>query len=411
MSNEFLPPTPQLEEQPNVADSSLSHVDPRLQVIKESLLGLNQKNEFEVQMQDKLAEQLGDKRGTSAWSFSEPYEAGVVHTHILEDHGIDPSSLNPSSLPNKLDLNVLSDEDWGNVRQSAYPFIEIWSKIHRHQTLSHFERMDSAAQLGPLFEEDRDHDEAMIRSLPLLHGTTLEGLEGAIEHGKFVSNRALHDQGVDVTGQGEEKTGFTTIEDRELGLDQYVFADFGRPHHLRQAAPQAEAVVVLAPEAMKTEGTFITSADLLDCRKRNGEIDYEAYMRGASTPEDFYDIALPEIYLTDSRATYKENHHSVESPVPMTLKWFMDGENSAGYDALGNPRFSTWEVKMPEVSTQHIDRIIFSDPIKLESFKAKYGDQFTCVLEPDIKGHPEVLGTDERLKQHLDSVESQPSPV
>lgn len=418
MSNETLPPTPQVEAQPDAqrVDPS-SSLDPSLQDVKELLLGLNEKNDFGAQMQDKLEEQLGDKRGgTGAWDFSGSYDATTAHTQILKDHSIDSGSLNPTSLPDRDYLKGFTDEDWDDVRQSEYPFIEVWSKSGRNQLLAEVARKEHAQQwgakeLGPQFEADRDRDEATLRSLPLLHSTTLEGLEGAIEHGTFVSNRALHEQGVDVTGQGDEKTGFTTAEDRELGLDQYVFADFGRPHYLRQVAPQAEAVVVFAPEAMKTEGTFLTEKDLLDCRRPNGDIDYEAYMQSASTPEDFYDIALPTIYMTESRTTYRESPKGMDSKLPMTLKWFMNGENSDQNDALGNPRFSTWEVKMPEVSTQHIDRIIFRDPTKLESFKAKYGDRFTCMLEPDIKGHPEVLGTDERLKQHLDSVESQPSPV
>ena len=153
----------------------------------------------------------------------------------------------------------------------------MWSRSGRRsieQRRAHLEELaktnpskELRKELGPQNPEEQLAEEALRRSLPLIHGTSFEALMAATEEGNFSSNRAIHEKGVDVT----RGSGNTRLEDREVGLDDYVFADYARPNKARQA--QAEVTVVLEPEAMQQEGTFVTDHDLLDleiARKSDG---------------------------------------------------------------------------------------------------------------------------------------------
>jgi hypothetical protein len=270
--------------------------------------------------------------------------------------------------PNSLNLHTLTDEEWQEVKESDMPVLELWNKANIHSIETAYKHWGSKAE-SPAVEQS---EQALLRSLPLLHNTTAQALYAALEAGSFKSNRQLHDEGVDVT----DGIGNTNAYDREIGLDNYIFADFARPASNRVAA---EVTVVLEPDAMQSKGSFLTEKDLQDCYDSEGRLDYRRYMSGALSVEDFYDVAAKSIRTKRSLREVASGAGMGSNYAPMSIEEFVAGSDS-NPDQFGTPHFSTWEVKMSKASTSLIRKVIFTDKEQYEAFQSQYGDRIDCEL-------------------------------
>lgn len=238
----------------------------------ERLLGLAADVKFEVALAQRLEGQFSD--GDLA-----------KRQLIFQEHGLD---LDPRSGPQR--LNTIEEEDWAIARGSETPLISLYAAVNYRSEVGnyHFEadarsRNNRSQPIDPLLAE------AKLRSLPLIHSTSVEGFISLVRHGSFASNKGLYRaSGQDALAFSEASKGSTNLGDRELGLDQYVFADFGRPHRFHK---QGEITLILDPAVMDQPGAFITEKDAADCK------DLGEYMQGATTPDYFYSQAAMRIEI------------------------------------------------------------------------------------------------------------------
>jgi len=120
-------------------------------------------------------------------------------------------------------------------------------------------------------------------------------------------------------------------------------------------------------------------------------------MSSAYTGEDFAHVVVPRI-----RAKTSEHRAAGGWDRQQTLREFANGAESDLDVQTGETHFSTFEVKLPnETSTGYVRKLVFKNPEQAAAFQEKYGDQvpWEITVEPDLKKHPEALGTQERYKE------------
>lgn len=341
-------------------------VPPEGQKAAEQLLGLAEDVKFEDALEQKSKGEFSDAELAKRQS-------------VFQEHGLD---LDPHVGPQRLDF---LEEDWTIARSSETPLISLYAADSY--------RLEAAqAHPRPSRPYDSVYAEARLRSLPLIHGTSVEGFLSLVSQDSFASNKGLFkESGQDALSFSEARKGATNLGDRELGLDQYVFADFGRPHRFHQ---QGEVTLVIDPSAMEQPGVFMTEKDVADCK------DLDEYMRGATTTDYFYDKAGMRISRGRvSSREVRENGAYRSQTVYNTVDKFASGQDSDP-NTLGEPDFSTWEVKLPEVPIEAIRRVIVRDKETFDRLQAELGDRFDLVLEPELKpgnfGALEIPGEFER---------------
>jgi uncharacterized protein YeaO (DUF488 family) len=331
-----------------------SKVEDAREELFEKAFGLNNKVEFNNAIAEKLKN-----------SFSE--EKTLEIEKLLNSRGINVR-INACPTDFLAYSNDLSDEDWNNIVSSTEQTLTLNAIINYKREIkfdlqSEKQRKEVAAQMET------------IKALPLIHATTFTGLMKIMESGELISNREVYEK----KGASAEQFStqhITTADDRELGLDQYVFADFGRPHVYRQGT-QSEVTIIIGNEVLKTPGAFLTEKDYLDYGDKDS---LEKYVSETSVAPYFYEEALIKL-KTRGSDVYK----------------FMRGEG----DEEGFADFSTWEAKIPRVPNESIRKIIFKDEKQFQSFKEKYGDRIECIYEPNMNSNKErysdTLGVNEEL--------------
>ena len=314
---------------------------------------------------DYALPELGDKT-----SFESALEQGLRYNldslslanrqALFDSHGI---MIAANSLPEHMNFSSFTEKDWQRAVISDTPVLtlHVADYLHRQDIYG----LDVEARSQPTAAS-----EAKLRSLPLIHGTTTASLEAILERGEFVSNRTL----IEENGQASLDQGWTNNFDRELGLDDYVFADFARPHMYHY--PQDEVTIVLDPSVMDQPGAFATEKDIADC----GQGGLEEYMQGVVTPEYFYEAAQKRIARSEVREISGGSGRYVYG-TPETLADGVDTDkNSEGiYD------FSTWEFKLPEVPASAIRRVVVRDESTFKQLQEKYGSAIEFVYEPKLE--------------------------
>lgn len=269
----------------------------------------------------------------------------------------------PQSLPYNIECFV--DRDWKFIRSSENPCLALYAVNHYYEDFERIRRHPCS------FE-----DEVYIRSLPLVHGLSLDKLLKVMESGIFLSNRAIFKKDGEDAVDHVEKFSQTTTEDRKVGLDQYTFAHFARPDSRYE---QQEVTVVLDPDVMKQTGAFATEKDYLDYFENDNPFD--AYLKSVSLPPYFYKQAFAHIADT-SIGERKEGGWYVSELNDVYR--FANGQDSQHNNA-GEVTFSTWEIKLPKVDLSAVRKLIFKDQAHMEAFKEMYGGSIDCVCEPDLK--------------------------
>lgn len=295
-----------------------------------------------IAFQGAIADTMAGRPATPAERVQlryDPHSVGEAE-QLLRERGI---NLSPLAAPPARDLKKFSAEDWEAARESQYPFLKLWSTRYVHGVQQNYENHGQSSYHTKRTSGRIQHETALVRSLPVIQRTSLQALDAAVTDGVFRSNRGLHDNGVDVTAGA----GNTNVDDRALGLDNYVFADYGRPSS--NGFQNSEVAVVFEPEVMQQPGTFLTEKDVQDLDLREPDtldIDHRKYMTGAVLAEDFQQTVVPKILANRSLRTYYAGKGLGSSNYPMELEDFVAGSDSDP-DQLGHPHFSTWEVKIP----------------------------------------------------------------
>lgn len=312
-----------------------------------------------------------------------PLEKIKERSALFNEYGI---NVDPHCIDNYDNLKRFDERDWKSIRESKIPTITLLAANHYYSMLKHFEfyrEQGNYSRQHDLFINSSLEAEARLRSLPLIHGTSVEALEKMIEQGKLISNKQLYKESdVDVFTFQDSRKGMTMSADRELGLDQYVFADFGRPHMFHN--DQQEVTLVIDPSAMKSPGVFMTEHDIADCTLAKNPV--ESYLAGVATPEYFYEVSKMRVADTeiDSREVAVGRGVYKYQTTYNTIWEFMDGMDG-DLDQKGKPNFSTWEVKLPEVEPSTIKRIVVRDKDKFNYLSKKYSGSFDIVYEPKLR--------------------------
>ncbi|HSE61456.1 MAG TPA: hypothetical protein VLA88_04145 [Candidatus Saccharimonadales bacterium] len=339
--------------------------------------------------QYEITEALLPRRG----HFSEEMQSALKGKVELEDYqrlhrssellDHDVQGIDAAAAPDHRSMAELTPDDWRDIRESPDQFLALWSRSNLAEL-----RRQPEVEGRHKTSQDSITERAFLESLPLLHGTSVEGLMAALDSGKFIGNRGVHEAGGDAMN-----SGFTHYRDRDFGLDEYAFADFGRPH-LTRMHHQPEVVVVLSPDVIKQPGIIVTEKDMADTTSLT------EYMKTLVTGDDFYDYATEKFKRARS-ATRTRTERGSRINAGMGVYEFAKGENADPDTLGGTPTFSTFEVKMPEVDASFARKFIFRDQDKYRDFVQKYGEGPEAVYQPNLADNLEVLRDDTRFRERF----------
>lgn len=194
----------------------------------------------------------------------------------------------------------------------------------------------------------------------LVHGTNYDALVNALNYGAFKSNRNINDSG----------KGNTHFFDRDLGLDNYVFSDYGHPHAYRRKNP-SEVEVVFDLSAFEEPGSFATEKDIADC----GGV--KEYLSTAAENDYFLEAVQQKLATTVAALPGADiifGHH-------LSASEFASGVDG-NPNTLGTNNFSTWEVKIPSIDVDKIRKVIFHDQDQYNEFIAQHGSTYNVEYVP-----------------------------
>jgi hypothetical protein len=322
----------------------------------------------------------------------------ITHNEVaLRDQGLD-GVVDASDIP-RIFVGNFTPRQRDRIAHSSCPALTIHSIINATNVNQWFDhsRYNVNFQFSEK-ENSRYAQEYLIVGMPLVQSTSTDAFVAAMQEGKFVSNRLLEERGVDLSSDGH--TGMTMLKDRELGLNNYVFMDFGRPRTDRLQY-QSEVVVVFSQDAMQQPGTFITEQDILDCWKtdNNGKLvtDFDKYLQGFYYPDDFLKIVGKRLAYED---VYEEGASVNARDHNLGLHKFLAGKDG-GSNGSPRPSFTGWEVKIPEVSTNFIEKVIVRDKDTYTMLTERFGDSVSFVHEPFLKGNIGILQNHDLVDKEL----------
>ncbi|MDX1765354.1 MAG: hypothetical protein R3313_00210 [Candidatus Saccharimonadales bacterium] len=360
----------------------------------EALLGFTSDAEFESVLEGELVGVI--ERSAK----SKRKEADPRVEALFEEHGID---FDPR-LVTHYESQHLTGADWDEIAADRAPLLRYFSISTLRGLEWHEEYYPKLRARG----REGQMEEAFLRSLPLTHEMTKDTFLDAISAGRLISNREVYEQS-DLTSADFKDAGIgsTTARDRDLGLDRYVFADFGRPNTLRTHR-QAEITLVIDPEALQQEGTIITEKDILDCGNWGRNQIWE-YIGRMLLPSEFYEAAA--IRIPRSRVEEYTDGRSFGTRYN-TVYQFAEGQDSdpTNVEAFS---FSTWEVKMPSVSMASVQKVVVRDEATYQELLGMDLD-IEIVHEPSLRpgsksngGNYDVLRIPGRVEQEFRRIQSE----
>lgn len=310
------------------------------------------------------------------------------------------------TIPEYLKPEELTEEDIRLLRESPTPLITLYGIANAYHVRHDGTGWKVVEDKKKLVDRGNIYEDAKLRSLPLVHGTSLDGLRTIMANGGMVSNREVYEQsGGDAQAFIEGKIGATNLWDRKVGLDRYVFADFARPSRYRLAS---EVEIVIDPSAMDQPGTFLTEQDYQDCDDAhdNPQNAMRDYMRGAQIPERFYKAARERILI----APIGEREYSSGGAYRLEVFYNTIDKFKDGQDMIPRPmnpilpyKLSTWEVKLPSVSADSIRRVVVHSQAVYDQVVEEFGDAVEIVLAEQFgPGHYESLQLPGAYEQALE---------
>lgn len=344
----------------------------------EKFLGLAEDVDFDEAIAKKLANEdrrLGNKDAAQ---------------DMLDEHGV---AVDVDAAPAQYRLAQLQPADWENARNSDKPLLTLYAASN----LWRQEQETTFIPAGSQFPKHQDprlgyaglHNRAMIASLPLVHGLSAAAFVQLAEtNGSMQSNKNRYKQsGADALTFHSAGVGATNLEDRQLGLDQYIFFDYGRPAVNHRQQP--EITLVVDPSVVEQAGAFMTEQDYADTLN-----DADTYMNGATTPEYFKETALLRIHnsITEQGETRSGGYHTGYSVYNNMSAWQRGQDGDFNRD--GYPRFSTYEVKIsdpPGVAMDAVHRVIVRDEATFNHLQETLGDRFEFIYEPRLRAAGERI--------------------
>lgn len=127
-------------------------------------------------------------------------------------------------------------------------------------------------------------------------------------------------------------------------------------------------------------------------------------MRCLTEASDFYASAALALSQKSSDQT------AGDRTLPMTVEGYERGDN--GGDRLANGRydFDGREGKLPKTRIAILDRLVFREQADYDTFVTKYGERFTCVVEPDVEAalrrNEDIFGNHARAAQLMEGAYS-----
>jgi hypothetical protein len=380
--------------------------DPKLQPEKPTeydllvgLLGYDQSAEF--------GQAAGDWLARDTLTDSDQHLAAK-----LLAHGID---IDAAVVPQYLHADDLNDEDLAIIKDSEIPLIALYGIANALEPKKHDLAWKTAAENERVKYSNPLKiacDLARLRAMPLVHTTSVEGLSQMASARAMVSNREVYERQL-ADGDTDPESlmaGATHITDRKLGLDKYVFADFGRPSSIR---PKGDVVIAIDPDVMEQPGVFMTEEDIadLDGVLESDQKTMEKYLRGALIPQRFYDAALRRILtarIGDVEERIGQGVYTSRS-LYNTVSEFAQGQDMdptvGGWRSLN---FSTWEVKLPQVPVSAIRRVIVQSKEIFDQLHAEHGENIELILDPKFgMGHYDALTTKEEIDEQFTAIVDQ----
>ncbi|MFH1055076.1 MAG: hypothetical protein V1744_03155 [Candidatus Altiarchaeota archaeon] len=290
----------------------------------------------------------------------------------LKRHGI---RLDAESCPQYLEdyMGRFSEDDWLWIKNSKTPLLRLYAVNNHYSLLSHSPHNVSA------------EDFALSATQPLIHTTTLDGLRGIISTGHIQTDRERYEEARKVDPLSADSMQTHTFGlDREVGLDNYVFAHYARvPSNASDDKYFGKVQVLIHPHAIMADGAFATLSDIADIDMWRTVKDLVAKRQGGKIDEDENRVLgqyLNEV--TSGEYFFEEVVRSckVYSSGQDFMYEFLTGRLEQKNN-LGGVFFSTWEVKIPTVKTDDIMGIVFSDPQDLETFRREYTGNIPLMLE------------------------------
>lgn len=354
----------------------MSEVKPKIQSSihpAERLFGFHETVSFSEALEESLVTIENErKQNTDGRGLRIKKELEEEAEEVTALHGLNLDC----SLINRSDIEGFSSEDWGEIARSSNPLMRLLSK----RTLQH-EMWQEKSYPKLRTREMSLSEKARLRSLPFVHGMTAEAFSSVLESGELLPNRALFERSQMGSSEFVDSgLGMTVTQDRELGLDGYIFADFARPDTLRSHT-QPEVLLVLDPDVLQQDGAFLTEKDIMDCHGLSVKPPIDEYVETLSTPEDFYETAgrrIPRLEIgeiRDGKHGYATRYNSLDQ--------FVNGQDSEPTN-MQPFSFSTWEAKLPEVPVSMIRKVIVKDPQLFERLNQLDSFDFEVVLEPNL---------------------------
>lgn len=332
-----------------------------------------------VSFSDFLAQRIdtqGPKVGQDRINLEERLKRTGV---ILRSHGL--AQIDSATLPDRSwGFDRFTDSSWNFVRDSEDRLMALY-------TLLNYDKELTMALAWPDRDTPTQEELAQFRNLPLVYGTTFETLLKIMDSGKVLSDRAFRQKMIDEGKDPEavenwaEATTHTAEDDRRAGLDNYVFTHFGRPHLARRIYGDVEILFrpdrfYNDPRSFATEDDFIDVVDGLT-RHKTEDGYRDQVMQGVGG----YFLGAVVSKLKQEANT---SHRGAVLPA------FLSGRTDT-HDQYGRTTFSTWEVKVPELTTDEIAKIVFSNLEQMTRFREIYGDRFQLIYRPGLRELREVL--------------------
>lgn len=280
--------------------------------------------------------------------------------------------------------------DWQYIAESKVPSLAINTIAKYYFTLN----FEGSAREGvwqmPVHFPDA-HGVAELATLPLVYETSIGALNEIIKKGRIYGEREYFKE------NGGKFDSNTSMEDRNAGLDDYVFTFFGRPY---SGMKYGKIKILFKPDRFYTdEQAFATEDDYIQLMDRvTVKINDDAKV-DAIVNESYCDQAMLGTghYFLEAayRALSSKNYNSSALHSYSVKERFLC-RNTDIVDNIGNINFSTWEVKVPEFELKDIDRLVFESTSDLDAFQIANPDcQIPCVYVPGHQSLWELYSKEE----------------
>lgn len=312
-----------------------------------------------------------------------PEEERRTLSDAFRKHGVDVAVDSSPKFTSHF-LDHFTGDDWKFITDSSNQLLGLYTVVNHHE----FMNWGPGWGMTGKGKEITRGELATARSLPLVYSTSLDALRKIMAGGKIVSERRrieeLEASGGTVLDHEAQGASHTHREDREVGLDDFVFTHYGKLHANRE---YGGVHVLLDPDLINSDGAFATRNDIMD-------IDMVKTMNTppGQVPEEGLPLADYLNQVSAGPYFFREVVRKIKSRCSGD---FRSGEFQRGatdvVNNIGMVVFSTWEVKVREASVDDITGLVFTDADEMQAYKAEFGGKIPCKLNSGEHGPSKVF--------------------